>query len=287
VTTDGEFHSVRRQLRRLSESGVDVTFVPASPVATLSARLAAAVRPETAALLASTVLFESSTLVPGIAEAVEAAQRAGAVVLLDAYHAFNVVPFRVEDLGPEPLFLVAGGYKYAQWGEGVCFLRVPSGCDLRPVYTGWFSEMGELERGSSPGAVSYGSSGADRFAGSTYDPASHYRARAVIRFFREQGLTVERLKSIYDAQTERILTRLEREELVTPLASRDRGGFVAVRVARAAEVVARLRQRGVAVDHRGDIVRIGPAPYITEDELERGLDRIVEALAALRGGSTS
>src|SRR5439155_22239453 len=43
VTTDGEFHTIRRQLDRLAESGLfDVVRVPASPASGLAERLAAA-----------------------------------------------------------------------------------------------------------------------------------------------------------------------------------------------------------------------------------------------------
>lgn len=59
VTSSGEFHSLHRQLARLSQAGVEVTFVPTGPVETLAERLAGAVRGDTAALLVSTVLFET------------------------------------------------------------------------------------------------------------------------------------------------------------------------------------------------------------------------------------
>src|SRR5215510_7235398 len=42
VTTDGEFHTIRRQLDRLAEEGIEVTKVAARPVDTLAGRLAAA-----------------------------------------------------------------------------------------------------------------------------------------------------------------------------------------------------------------------------------------------------
>ena len=41
-------------------------------------------------------------------------------------------------------FVVGGGYKYCQLGEGNCFLRIPPDTDLRPVVTGWFSEFTAL-----------------------------------------------------------------------------------------------------------------------------------------------
>ncbi len=47
-----------------------------------------------------------------------------------------------------------------------------------------------------PGATEY-RAGIMRFAGSTYDPTSHYRAARVFDFFDEQGLTPERLRQSY------------------------------------------------------------------------------------------
>jgi selenocysteine lyase/cysteine desulfurase len=273
VTTRGEFHALWRQLRRLTEEGIEVTFVEPEPLDTLSARLAAAVREDTVALLASTVLFETSALVPDLHRAVRAAQRVGAEVLLDAYHAFGIVPFRVQDYGPDPVFVTAGGYKYAQWGEGCCFLRVPPGTGLRPVYTGWFADFASLDdsREHPEAPVRYGDTGASRFAGSTYDPASHFRARAVLRFFQEHGLTLERLRALSLEQTGRILSGLQDWDVVTPQAPERRGGFVAVRTPNASEVVASMRNEGFWVDARGSLVRLGPAPYTTDEEIDRGL----------------
>lgn len=275
VTTEGEFHSMHRQLARLAEEGVEVRFVPVDPVTTLSERLASEIDDRTAALMVSTVLFETSTIVPNLRDAIKVAQEHGAQVLLDAYHAFGVVPLRVHDLGDDPIFVTAGGYKYAQWGEGCCFLRVPGGCTLRPVYTGWFSDFAHLSERRA--AIGYGAREADRFAGSTYDPASHYRACAVIRFFEEQGLSVDRLRALYVRQTERLIAGLEGFDVRTPREASARGGFVAVRLDDAAGAVARLRERGVFADSRGSLLRLGPAPYVTDAEI----DRAIEALRAI------
>lgn len=279
VTTSGEFHSIDRQLKRLAEEGVEVTFVDAAPVDTLAERLIAAVRDDTAAVLTSTVLFGSSAVVPNLRAVCEAADWRGARVLLDAYHGFGVVPFRLEDFGTTPIFLVAGGYKYAQWGEGACFMRVPPELKLRPVYTGWFAAFGHLSAPRTPGEVRYAEDGATRFAGSTYDPTSHYRARAVIRFFEQQGLTVPRLAELYRRQTARILEALDGFDVRTPREPAARGGFVAIRVANAEAVVEGLHARGILVDARGDTVRLGPAPYLLDDEIDAGV-RAFRELAA-------
>ncbi len=284
VTTDGEFHSLRRQLERLSEAGVEVTWVAAEPVATLAERLAAAVRPGTAALMASTVLYRTSTRVPHLADAVRAAHRVGAQVLLDAYHAFMTVPFHVADLGPDPVFVVAGGYKYAQWGEGCCWMRVPPDCTLRPIYTGWFSDFAGLAAPSG-GPLGYGHDGASRFAGSTYEPSSHYRAAAVVAFFQAQGLTVARLRAQSTAQTEALIAALPDLHLLSPRDPAERGGFVAFGVPDAGRIVDALRPRGIFVDARGDALRLGPAPYLTDAELDVAADHLRSVLRVRGAGA--
>ena len=44
------------------------------------------------------------------------------------------------------------------------------------------------------------------------------------------------------------------------------------------DVVARLRARGVMTDARGDRLRLGPAPYLTDDEIDRGVAAVVAEL---------
>ncbi|MBX3272681.1 MAG: kynureninase [Sandaracinaceae bacterium] len=263
VTTGGEFHSLRRQLARLEEAGLEVSWIAPEPLETLSARLAGAITARTAGLAVSTVLFETSALVPDLDVAIDAARGAGAEVLLDTYHHHGVVPLSLR----ADVYATGGGYKYLQWGEGNCWLRVPSGSTLRPIYTGWFSDFAHLAapRGAR---VEYGRRPADRFAGSTYDPTSHYRARRVIDFFVREGLTIERLRALSLAQTARLRAGLAGYTVRTPEA---RGGFVTVELDDAPGAVARLRERGVFVDARGRLLRFGPAPYVTGDEIERAL----------------
>src|SRR5205085_3863901 len=162
----------------------------------------------TALVLVSSVLFESAEIVPGLAEIAQAAARHGATLLVDAYHHLNVVPFDLTALGLDGAFVTGGGYKYCQLGEGNAFLRVPPGCQLRPVLTGWFSEFEALEQRTDSGGVEYGH-GAARFAGATYDPASHYRGAAVFAFHMEQGLTAPRLREISRAQVGLLKSRFE------------------------------------------------------------------------------
>lgn len=287
VTTDSEFHSLHRQVARLAEEGLDVAWVPGFPRKGLAERLLDAIVPGTRMVAFSAVMFEDAFVVPRLGDILARAQEVGAIALVDAYHAFNVVPL---EWGPakESAFVTAGGYKYAAFGEGVCWLRIPKGCGLRPVDTGWFADFAALEgprwkaaSGQPVPAVGYGTGGA-RFTGATFDPSCFYRAAAVLAHWERFGLTPSLLRAISLAQTGRVIDRLDAaglgDRVAAPRDPARRGGFVAVRAEHAEEKTRALRAKGVFVDSRGDLLRIGPAPYVTDDELDRGVDLVADEL---------
>ena len=279
VTTDGEFHTLRRQLGRLAEEGFQVVRLPARPVETLAARLAAEA-PSASAVLVSAVLFEDARIVPELPSLAEACGEAGAELLVDAYHALGCVPFTVAGL--ERAWIVGGGYKYLQLGEGNCFMRLPPQAEeLRPAITGWFAEFEELAAPHEPGATAYPRGGM-RFAGSTYDPTSHYRAARVLDFFEEHGLTPERLRESYLQQTKLLAEQFD--ELGLQDVTRDRetpreafGGFLALESELAEELSRRLLDAGVVTDSRGRYLRLGPAPYHSDEQLEAAIEHLRRA----------
>jgi kynureninase len=287
VTTNGEFHTIRRQLDRLAEEGFEIIRVPARPVEELSARVAREVDDQTLAVMVSSVLFETAEIVPDLDRVAAACETFGTPLLVDAYHHLNVVPFDVRAMGIERAFVTGGGYKYCQLGEGNCFLRVPSGTRLRPVLTGWFSEFHRLDIASrQPAAVSY-PGGAAAFAGATYDPTSHYRAAAVFDFHAAQGLTPDLLRAISVHQVGVLENAITARDLdpskacVVEMAAGRRAGFLAVRSPHGSELVRRLRREAVFADSRGDILRLGPAPYVSDEQLQEAaakLSRVVTVL---------
>ncbi|AUI56929.1 kynureninase [Amycolatopsis sp. BJA-103] len=278
ITTDGEFHTLRRQLARLAEEGVEVVRVPSAPVATLAERVAAEVTEDTAAVLVSAVLFETSRLVPGLAHLADVCLSKSVNLVVDAYHALGVVPFALHDLGLTNAWVLGGGYKYLQLGEGNCFLRMPAHAqELRPVVTGWYAEFGALADERRPGQVAY-ASGSDRFAGATYDPTSHYRGARVFRFFAEQGLTPEFLREVSRHQVGFLAEGFDKLGLPEDVITRDRetpldriGGFLSLKCADAGALQAALAERGVRTDSRGAYLRFGPAPYLSDGQLDSAL----------------
>ncbi|MGH3434186.1 MAG: kynureninase [Thermocrispum sp.] len=287
VTTDGEFHTVRRQFGRLAEEGVEVVRVAADPVDTLAERLAAEVDDRTAAVLVSLVLFETSHIVSGLDAVAQACRKHGAEFVLDAYHALGVLDVSLLALGLTDAWVLGGGYKYLQLGEGNCFLRVPPHAQrLRPVVTGWFAEFADLD--AEPGTQVGYPVGAARFAGSTYDPTSHYRAARVFEFRHAQGLHPSFLREVAQHQLGLLADAFDALDLPADVVDRDRsvpldqlGGFLALRSPQAQRLRQALTARGVSTDSRGQRLRFGPAPYLSDTQLRDAMHALGEVATRL------
>jgi kynureninase len=86
-------------------------------------------------------------------------------------------------------------------------------------------------------------------------------------------MTAERLRSASMHQVGMLVKRFESLDVapdvaeVVPVPPDRRAGFVAIRCADAANAVRKLRARNLFADFRGDILRLGPAPYISDQQL--------------------
>jgi kynureninase len=285
VTTDGEYHSIRRQLDRLAEEGIiDLVKVRVNPVHDLARRLAREVDDATSAVLVSSVLFRTGQIVPDIPVIAAACARNGAEVLIDAYHQINVVPFSLD--GIENAFVTGAGYKYVQLGEGNAFLRMPESCRMRPVITGWFSEFA-LKEQKPTDEVQYGRGGM-RFAGATYDPTSNYRGAAVFDYFRAKGLTPGLLRAVSQHQIGRLVDRFDALDLDPRMLTRDRtlplesnAGFLVLQSPRAGEICKLLHDAGVYTDYRAESLRLGPAPYLSDSQVDDAMRRLGEVVRGM------
>lgn len=285
LTTDSEFHSLNRQLRRSEEEGLQVERVAVEPGEGFVDRMVSALEgpaaPDLVAL--SLVFFTTSRMVSDLPRVLEAAAARNIPVLVDVYHAYCAVPLEVRRW-PGRVFVVGGGYKYAQCGEGCCFMQLPEGIeDLRPRQTGWMADFAGLS-GPQTGPVGF-APGAFRFFGATFDPTPLYRAVYVLRWMDQRGLDPATLRAASLLRTERFIARLDdlRTEprglsIATPREADERGAFVAVRTPRALELSRSLRARGVHTDARGDLLRFGPAPYTTSAEIDRAATALSELL---------
>jgi selenocysteine lyase/cysteine desulfurase len=280
LTTDGEFHSLARQLARLEEEGlVAVTRIPAEPHATCLERLCEAARRRFDLIWVSEVFFASGFALEGLEALAGAAGEA--VLVVDGYHAFMARPVDLSRLAARA-FYVAGGYKYAMAGEGCCLLHAPPGWLARPRATGWYAAFGALA--GPQGEVGYAADGW-RFMGATFDPSGLFRLRAALRWFEARGLTTAMVRAHAHALQARFVaglagTGLDPARLVVPLEEPRRGNFLTFDLPDAEAWQARLAALNVVTDRRASRLRFGFGIHQTEAEVDALIERLgAEALS--------
>ena len=284
LSTDGEFHSFRRQADRWEEVGAAVvTRVPLAPFDTFAERFVAEAQAGAHDwIVVSQVFFRTGGLFDRIGDIAALARPEGPWVLIDGYHGFMATPTDLSAVA-DRVFYVAGGYKYAMAGEGACFLHAPPGFCPRPVVTGWFAEFGDLS--GPPGGVQYRSDGG-RFWGATFDCSALYRFNAARRMLSNEGLDTAAVAAHARDLAARFQSAviagragpLSGAEILNPVEGpAPRARFLALRHPEAPAWCAALRRAGIVTDVRDDVIRFGFGLYQDADDV----DRLIAASAAL------
>lgn len=284
LTSDSEFYSFRRQMLRYAEDGtVEPTVVAADPIASFADRFIEQLHAHQFDLVyLSHAFFNSGFVVTELDRILSKVDFEVTQVMIDAYHSFCALPISYRRYG-DRLFVTGGGYKYAQAGEGVCFLSVPKGTWLRPANTGWYSAFGSLESGQS-GSVQYGADG-QRFAGATFDPAGLYRFNAAMEALADDGITIDQVhRHVGDLQL-RFRTRVK--DLDHPMLTAERllydpnrelhGHFYTFELPGAEQTAALAKQlssEGIVTDYRGNRIRFGFGLYQDIGDVDELFERL-------------
>lgn len=269
LTTDSEFHSFSRQVHRLSESPYyQVVIIKTRPFENFEERFIEAIKSQKFDLIFLSHVFYNSGIVSDIEKIISSVDDPDTLIAIDGYHAFMAIPINISKF-ENRIFYLAGSYKYAQGGEGCCFMYVPPGKDYRPWNTGWFASFDTLHAKVSE-RVRYRQDGY-RFAGATMDFSALYRLLSVFKLFEKEGISMENIQkhihfvqsaflkeiSLYDhplINMSRLLYRdlnhhghffsfqLDSEEQVSKLAGL-------------------LREHNIITDFRQDILRFGFSLY--------------------------
>lgn len=277
LTTDSEFHSFSRQIKRMEEAGqVHVTRIASLPSQTFADRFVSAIQQDSYDMVFfSQVFFNSGASCGDFNRIVAAVEDPNTIIVMDGYHGFMAKPTDLSAV-QDRIFYLSGSYKYAQGGEGACFAVVPRNCDLRPVYTGWYAEFGELSAAKA-GTVQYSKNGM-RFAGATMDFSAIYRLRAVLQQFAEMEITVAQIDDFIKQCQRAFLAHLEELNhrllnqsclLVEDLDSH--GHFLTFELPSPADAQVlhdHLREHGVLTDYRANRLRFGFALYHNPSEYD-------------------
>jgi len=281
LATRSEFMSFARQMARLEEDGLAIiTRMATEPFETFEARFCeAAAKGGHDFVYLSQVFFDSGFAVRDLAAIVNAVPDSDTLIAIDGYHGFMAVPTDLAAIASRAFYL-AGGYKYAMAGEGVCFLHCPPGYGPRPRDTGWYAGFSALESASR--GVPFATDGS-RFLGATFDVSGLYRFNAVQDWLLREKQSVagmlaqvRRLERRFLAELDRLHAPIGSTNFLVPDETR-RGRFLAFRTHDAARITQRLAASNIIVDHRGDRLRIGFGIYHAPDDAVR----LAHAIAAI------
>jgi selenocysteine lyase/cysteine desulfurase len=272
LTSDGEFHSARRQFARWAEEGWFVEEkTAAEPFEDFERRfMTAAAGGDHDLIFVSHVLFGSGRILEEVHALAALARADGPWVVIDGYHAFMAVDRPFPETSAGSAFYLGGGYKYAMAGEGCAFLHAPPGFGERPPVTGWYAEFDDLTL--PPGMVGYAPD-AMRFMGATFDPSALYRFNAVQRMLAESGLATAEISAHVERLQARLVQAIEgtplgSAELLNPLDGGPHARFLAFRSPDAAHWRGQLAACNCVTDVRGDVIRVGLALYHDDQDID-------------------
>jgi len=251
-------------------------------------RLLTAIDATTRLVSVSHVLFRSSA-VQDLAAIVARAHAVGALVLADLYQSAGTVPVDVAALGVD--FATGGSVKWLCGGPGAGYLYVHPDRrrTLAPRLTGWAAHRAPFAFDDGP--IDYADD-VFRFANGSPAIPALYAAMSGYEIVGEIGVAAIRARSL--RQTARLIARADAAGLpiVSPRADDARGGTVVLDVPDGAAVTQMLARQAILVDYRpGAGIRAAPHFYSLDEEIDRTVDAIVEALAprsaATRAGAWS
>jgi kynureninase len=269
AATRGEFDSCDFILKTYRARGrAAVKLVELDDTGKISAEaIIEAITPRTTLVLISQVYYSTGQVLEEIPRICARAHECGAVVMLDCYHSFGVIPIDFAALGID--FTIGGSYKYTRGGPGACWLAIsPAIVDQghprlsTTLDTGWFAKLDTFSYQRPE--VPHRSPGGDAWLESTPPIATMYQARSGLEFTRAVG--VERLRTHNLGQQAR-LSGLLKDAGVPVLEHEPRGAFLRVPHGDADGLVKRLKRAGVNTDARLGTVRLCPDILTTDAEL--------------------
>ncbi|MFA6237434.1 MAG: aminotransferase class V-fold PLP-dependent enzyme [Bacteriovorax sp.] len=167
LTSDSEFYSFDHQINRLSDAGILSTEkISTHPFDNFEERFIDKIKSNSYDMIfLSQVFFNSGMAIKNLKAIVDAVTDPNTMIVVDGYHGFMALPTDLSAVESR-VFYMSGAYKYAQGGEGCCFLHIPKASQHRPLCAEWFERT-------------------------TMDFSALYRLNAVLKLFQRENITVK------------------------------------------------------------------------------------------------
>ncbi|WP_265108674.1 aminotransferase class V-fold PLP-dependent enzyme [Halosolutus halophilus] len=218
-------------------------------------------------LCVSSLTWTHGTRLP-IAEIVDVAHDAGAMVLVDAVQGPGQIPVDVGEWNAD--FVAASGHKWllAPFGSGFCYVDEDVAADLTPAAIGYRSVVD-----ANAGDFRY-EPGARRFEVGTTSPVAHAGLMEAIDIVEEIGIGT--IAGRIDALTNRLADGLPEDRLLSPRPPES--GLVTIAVDDPEAIVERLADGGIVVRSLPDPAAVRVSLHAVNTRAD--VDALLEALRA-------
>ena len=263
VTTDNEFPAIGQIWHAQERRGARVTHVPSRSDNTVDVeKLVKEINEETLLVSITLVCFRNGALTD-IAPIIEAAKKAGALVLLDSYQGAGAMNLDLSKIGAD--FVVGGVLKYMLGAPGVGYMytKAETTKNLIPSSTGWFAAKDIFKMGIHEYDPA---TDARRFESGTPPIPSLYPAVAGLEYLLKVGMEeiVDYVSHLHEA------LRAGIEEIGGSIATpaHAHAAMLAVRSTDENALVAALESEKIITSCRDGNLRISPHFYNNMEDID-------------------
>jgi selenocysteine lyase/cysteine desulfurase len=263
VTTDNEFPAIGQIWHAQERRGARVTHVPSRGDNTVDVEaLIKEINEETLLVSITLVCFRNGALTD-ITPIIEAAKKAGALVLLDSYQGAGAMNLDLAKIGAD--FVVGGVLKYMLGAPGVGYMytKAETTKSLIPSSTGWFAARDIFKMGIHEYDPA---TDARRFESGTPPIPSLYPAVAGLEYLLQVGMEeiVDYVSHLHDA------LRAGIEEIGGSIATpaHAHAAMLAVRSTDENALVAALESEKIITSCRDGNLRISPHFYNNMEDVD-------------------
>lgn len=270
VTTEAEFPTVAHVWSAHRKYGLEIDAVPLRAggleLADYESRI-----DERTAIVSATHVYYRNGFKQDLAALARIAHRHGAMLLVDAYQSLGTCCVDVRELDID--ILVGGALKYLLGLPGIAFIYVKRELieRLEPALTGWFGRADPFA--FEPFRLDWAPD-ARRLETGTPPVFAAVAARAGIEILLEIGLGAigERI----DALSRHSIDRAAELGLdyVGPADISRKGATTGIRVPDPHDLEVELKRRGIIASARGDVIRLAPHFFNTEEEIDRAMGTV-------------
>ncbi|WP_205831633.1 aminotransferase class V-fold PLP-dependent enzyme [Bacillus sp. RO2] len=272
VTTELDFPCIGHAMQTNKESlGVNVTYIPSNKDYTISLE-------DYDKYLDTNTLLTSISHVSyyngwkqNVKEIAALAHAKGSYLFVDAYQSIGNINIDVKDMNVD--FLAAGAQKFMLGVPGIAFLYIKKelATKLTPKVTGWFSQSDPFSFDVKQNNYSLSSS---RFDTGTPPVINAYVASAAMKLLLDIGVTEiqKYLENLSDFTIEYAKSR--GFHVMSPQKSSEKGANTALYFAQAPLIEKLMKDKGIIVSARKDVIRIAPHFYNTKEDIRQAINEL-------------